>query len=459
VNSDRIPAPAEGVEALASWLRAEGVDLVMLSFVDNAGIVRVKSVPVHRLPAAARYGVGASPCFEAFRFDDTMVVGRHLGGPDGDLRLVPDLRRLVRLAAQPGWAWSPVDKFTQDGERFVACQRTFAAAQVAAAAQRGLRFRMAFETEWVLGESGDEQEFVPAFSGPAYGILRLEAVADYARELVAALQAQGLSVEQFHPEYALAQLELSVSPNDPVGAADDVLLVRHTIRRLSSAHGWRASFAPSVVPGGAGSGAHLHVSMHDEDGNTFAGGSGPFRLQEVGESFLAGVLRELPALMAVGAGNPASFLRLQPSHWAGVWQCWGHETREAAVRFVSGTADTGNWAANAEVKCFDATANPYLLVGAVIAAGLAGVAERLSLPEPITGDPAGWSAQQRERAGVHRLPTSSVEAADALAASRVLAEAMGEVLHDTVLTVRRAEAEAFASSSPEELAASTRWRW
>jgi glutamine synthetase len=352
-----------------------------------------------------------------------------------------------------------VDKFTQEGERFVACQRTFAAAQVAAAAQRGLRLRMAFETEWTLGESGDEHEFVPAFSGPAYGILRLEAVADYARELVAALQAQGVSVEQFHPEYALAQLELSVAPNDPVGAADDVLLVRHTIRRVSAAHGWRASFAPSVVPEGGGSGAHLHLSVHDEDGNTFAGGSGPFGLTEVGESFLAGVLRELPALTAVGAGNPASFPRLRPSRWAGVWQCWGHETREAAMRFVSGTTHTGNWAANAEVKCFDATANPYLLVGAVIAAGLAGVAQRVSLPEPVTGDPAGWTADQRERAGVLRLPTSGGQAADAFAASRVLAEAMGEVLHDTVLTVRRAEAEAFASSSPEELTALTRWRW
>src|SRR5690606_12240838 len=130
--------------------------------------VRVKAVPVERLSAAARFGVGISPCFETFTFDDVMVPGRYLGGPDGDLRLVPDLGRLVRLAAMPGWAWAPADKFTQDGDRFVACQRAFAVRQVESAAEAGLRVSAAFEHEWALGRP-DTEDFVPAFDGPAYG--------------------------------------------------------------------------------------------------------------------------------------------------------------------------------------------------------------------------------------------------------------------------------------------------
>ncbi|GDY30539.1 glutamine synthetase [Gandjariella thermophila] len=440
-------------------LHAEGVELVALTFVDNAGTTRVKTVPLRRLATAAMHGIGASPCFETFCFDDVMVRGRHLGGPDGDLRLVPDLSRLVRLAAQPGWAWAPADKFTQDGPRFVACQRAFAARQVAAAAERGLHLRMAFETEWALGRVAAGGDFVPAFDGPGYGLIRLEQVADYARALVGALAAQGLVVEQFHPEYALAQLELSVAPNDPVGAADDVILVRHTIRRLAAEHGWRASLAPCIEPGGAGSGAHLHVSVRDEAGSLLAGGDGPLGMRPPGEAFLAGVLRELPALIAVGAGNPASFLRLEPSRWAGVWQAWGHEAREAALRFVTGTTGTRDEAANAEVKCFDATANPYLVVGAVIAAGLAGVAEELRLPEPMADDPALLPAGERDAAGIRRLPDSPGAAAEALAKSTVLAEAMGPELHDALVTVRRAEGERFAGTAPAELVALTRWRW
>ncbi|GAA4831419.1 type I glutamate--ammonia ligase [Saccharopolyspora rosea] len=458
MTGDRIPAaePPELPDVVAR-LRTEGVELVEMSFVDNAGTVRVKAVPLERLAAVVRYGVGASPCFETFCFDDVMVRGRHLGGPDGDLRLVPDLSRLVPLAAQPGWAWAPADKFVQEGTRFVACQRAFAARQVDAAARQGLRVQAAFEHEWIL--CADADDVVPAFTGPAYGQARLEAVADHGRDLVAALHAQGLAVQQFHPEYASGQVELSVAPRDPVGAADDAVLVRHTARRAAREHGWRASFAPSLDPDGAGSGAHLHVSVHGPDGNLFADGPGRHGLHLAGEAFLAGVLRELPALQAVGAGNPASFLRLQPSRWAGVWQVWGRETREAALRLITGTTGTGQWAANAEIKCFDATANPYLLVGAVLAAGLAGVREELRLPGEITGDPALLPESDRDRAGIRRLPTGPAEAAGQFAESAVLAEAMGPELHDAVLTVRRAEAERFAGATPEELVALTRWRY
>jgi glutamine synthetase len=423
-------------------LRAAGVTLVELSFVDNAGITRVKTVPLDRMPATP----GASPCFDAFGSDDVMVPGRYLGGPDGDLRLVADTSRLVALRAQPGWAWAPADKHNQDGTPFVACQRTFAARQTDALAAHGLRVSAAFEHEWILGLA-DASGFVPAFDGPAYGQIRLEQVAAYAAELVADLQGQGIQVEQFHPEYATAQLEVSVAPGDPVAAADDAVLVRHSIRARSLAHGWRATFAPSVDPDGAGSGAHLHLSVHDGDGSLMSGGDGPFGMRTQGEAFLAGVLRELPALVAIGAGHPVSFLRLQPSRWAGIWQAWGHETRETALRFITGPS------ANAELKCFDATANPYLLIGSVLAAGLSGVHAELRLPDPVTGDPASGDGT------VPRLPTSADEAADALENSAVLAAALGPELHDAILTVRRAEAERCSALDAVALTSAIRWRW
>jgi glutamine synthetase len=423
-------------------LRAAGVTLVELSFVDNAGIVRVKAVPLERMPATP----GASPCFDSFGSDDVMVAGRYLGGPDGDLRLVPDMDRVVALRAQPGWAWVPADKTNQDGTPFVACQRAFARRQADALAAHGLRVLAAFEHEWILGRA-EAPGFVPAFDGPAYGQVRLEQVAAYAVELVRDLQAQGLTVEQFHPEYALAQLEVSVAPGDPVAAADDAVLVRHSVRARSLLYGWRASFAPSVDPDGAGSGAHVHLSLHDEDGSLMSGGDGPCGLKPAGEAFLAGVLRELPALVAIGAGHPASFLRLQPSRWAGIWQAWGHETRETALRLVTGPS------ANAELKCFDATANPYLLMGAVLAAGLAGVLAELRLPAPVAGDPALGDGS------VPRLPASADEAAAALAASSVLTEALGPELHDAILTMRRAEAERCSALDPVTLTSAVRWRW
>jgi glutamine synthetase len=328
----------------------------------------------------------------------------------------------------------------------VACQRAFAARQADALAAIGLRALAAFEHEWIVGRAHVDG-FEPVFDGPPYGQVRLEQVASYAAALVADLTAQGLAVEQFHPEYAAGQLEVSVAPGDPVAAADDAVLVRHTIRARSLAHGWRASFSPSVDPDGAGSGAHLHLSVHDADGSLMTGGDGPFGLRGAGEAFLAGVLRELPALVAIGCGHPVSFLRLQPSRWAGIWQAWGHETRETALRLVTGAS------ANAEVKCFDATANPYLLVGSVLAAGIAGVTGDLRLPPPVTGDPATGDGS------VPRLPSSASAAAAALASSDVLATALGPELHDAIVTVRRAEAERCSGLDARALTSAVLWRW
>ena len=80
-----------------------------------------------RAERAAAWGVGATPLFDFFLPDDSITTGRYSGGPTGDLRLLPDLARLVPLAAQPGWAWAPVDRWTQQGSRHPQCSRALAA--------------------------------------------------------------------------------------------------------------------------------------------------------------------------------------------------------------------------------------------------------------------------------------------------------------------------------------------
>jgi glutamine synthetase len=447
---------AARAEKLASELSKEGVRGVVLSYVDTAGITRIKTVPVGRLPRTARWGVGMSTVFDIFLSNDLMTSTAELGSPDGDLRLVPDLDRLVRLAAQRGWAWAPVDRYQQTGEVWAACQRSFAHAMVDRAAEAGLDLRMAIEVEWSLGRP-EADGFAPACTGPAYGMTRLIELSDYTRDLLDALQEQGLEVDQLHPEYSDGQFEVSVAAADPVGAADDSVLVRQTIRAVSQRHGLRTSFAPAVVAGRVGNGGHVHLSAWRDGDNLFAGGSGPHGMTADGEAVAAGILELLPALVGIGAPTVASYLRLVPSHWAGVFACWGHETREAALRFITGNAGIEDRAANLEVKCFDLAANPYLLVGALIAAGLYGLRDQRRLPAEITGDPARFSAEELAERGIDRLPTTLDDAVDALAASGVLREAFGDTLMDAVVAVRRAEAERFRDTSPEDVVAALRW--
>ena len=448
---------AAAAEELVDRLVERGVVAVALSWVDNSGVSRVKAVPVRRLPYAAAWGVGASPVFDAFLLEDTITAGRHAGGPVGDLRLHPDLRRLTVLAEQPGWAWAPVDRWTHGGEPHPQDQRSLARRAVSALDDAGLSARMAFEIEWAVGEAVEGDDFVPATRGPAYGLTRLTEQSDYLRDLLVALDRQGVEVHQVHPEYAAGQFEVSVRAEDPVGAADTQVLVRETVRAASLRRGMRASFSPKVQAGGVGNGGHLHLSLWRDGENLFTGGDRALGLTGEAEAFTAGLLDRLPALLAVGSPSVASYLRLVPQHWAGCYQAWGPENREAALRLVQSPAGEAARAANLELKAFDLTANPYLVVAAVLHAGLAGIRDGAGLPPPVDVDPASLSDEERSRRGIATLPSTLEEATRAFEADPVLTAAFGTELAETLVDVRRAESALFAGASPEEVAAATRW--
>ncbi len=452
-------------ERQASLARQIAVDLatqsvvgVALTWVDNSGITRVKAVPVGRLERAAAWGVGASPVFDTFLVDDSTVVGRFAGGPVGDLRLHPDLSRLTTLAAAPGWAWAPANRYDQDGAPHPQDARAIARREVWLLAALGFTAQAAFEVEWCVS-IGDGDEFVAACKGPGYGMTRLVELSGYLRDLLSALTAQAVSVEQIHPEYAAGQYEVSVAVDDPVGAADTAVLVRETIRTVSARHGMRATFGPKVLADGVGNGFHVHLSLWRDGVNLMSGGAGRYGLTPAGEAFMAGILARLPALLALGAPSVASYLRLIPSHWAGAFACWGLENREAAMRFVTGALADRATAANVEVKCFDAAANPYLLMAGLLAAGRAGLTSEATLPEPVEVDPASLDPQTRAARGILALPGTLEDAVVTFESDPVLGEALGAALVDTVATVRRGEIALLANADAATIAARTRWRY
>jgi glutamine synthetase len=447
--------------AIVPDLERRGVSLVATTFVDNAGIARMKSVPIRRLPHLAAWGAGFSPSFDYFRFDDWLAAPATGEGPVGDLRILPDLHRVVPLVAQPGWAWTPGDRLDQGGEPHPGCSRAALRRAVDALAAGQLEVRAAIELEWVIGRDSDD--LVPGVTGPAYGLARLAGASDYAREVVDALLAQKVEVEQFHPEYAAGQFELSVAAESPVDAADTSVLVRATIRAVGLRHGFRTSFSPKVDADGVGNGGHVHLSLWREDRNLMSGGA-PGDGSEAGTSmaaegarFTAGILNRLPALLTLGAPSVASYLRLIPSHWAGAYACWGPENREAALRTIAGSTGSGDWSANLEVKCVDLTANPYLLLAGLLAAGSAGLADGAVLPAPVVVDPAALPPEELEHRGIRRLPASLGESVQAFAVDEVLRTALGPSLADAVIAVRSSEIERFAGATPAEIAAATRW--
>jgi glutamine synthetase len=396
--------------------------------------------------------------FDRFRFDDWIVGAGEGREAVGDLRVMPDVRRVVPLGAQPGWAWAPADRYQQDGTPHDQCGRLLLRSLVAALGERDIVMKAAVELEWVVSDDPGE-DFHAALRGPAYGMARIVDASDYSRDVLEALADSGVVVEQFHPEYAPGQLEISVAAEDPVSAADTSVLTRTVISAVGVRYGFRTSFSPKVAVPGVGNGGHVHLSLWRGDENLMAGGlPDHFGLSRDGEAFAAGVLRHLPALMALGAPGVASYLRHLPSHWAGTYACWGLENREAAVRMVTGSPGATSHAANVEVKCFDLHANPYLVFAGLVAAGLAGLDSDASLPDPVDVDPAVLPEAELAARGIRRLPTSLGEAVDAFAADDVVTDALGSALTASIVAIRESELELFAGATDEEVAAATRWQ-
>jgi len=221
--------------------------------------------------------------------------------------------------------------------------------------------------------------------------------------------------------------------------------VRETIRNVATHHGLVASLAPKPWPDNAGNGCHIHFSLWDGDRNAFYDESAPDGLSGVARSFIAGVLVHLPGLCGLTAPSFNSWHRIVPQFWAGAFVCWGYDNREAPVRVASPQHGSIEGSTNAELKSSDASCNPYLAVGGLIAAGLDGIVRGLEPPETLDVDPGTLSESEREARGIARMPATQREALDALADDQLLGEALGGTLLESYLVVRRAEWEAYSA--------------
>jgi glutamine synthetase len=459
--------PATRIKGKADELRKQGVVAVACQMVDNAGVVRLMSVPIRRFEDAARYGVGMSTVFAVFLVNDDIVGSPGLEGPSGDYRLMPDPDATVAIPAMPGWAFAPVDLLTQEHDVFPACPRSFLKRMVADLDGHGLELHAGVEIEFFLGRRPDlppglepEPDPAPAHRGPGYGVQVLTRYAGFSADLVRGLEDMGVGVHKYHPEYSIGQFEVSFPPRDPVACADTVLLVRQTIRAVASQHGLDASFAPVVFPGAVGNGQHLHFSLFDRSGaNLFADGEGPEGMNERGEAFAAGVFDEIMALVGVTCPSVPSYYRLRPHLWSGAFACWGRENREAALRFITGMVGERQRAANFELKPVDGAANPYLVLGSVIAAGIDGLERDARLPEETTEDPSALPAAVMKRRRVRPLPSSLSESVEELERSKILRRAMGDVLFDAFVATRRGEIEAYHDKDEAEVVRAHRWRY
>ena len=198
------------------------------------------------------------------------------------------------------------------------------------------------------------------------------------------MRAAGVTPDSFLAEYGARQFEVTVAPALALTAADHAVITREMARAAAHRLGHRASFSPMPEASGVGNGVHIHMSLQDASGApvTYAA-SGPMGLSMAAQHFCAGVLHHLPAICAITAPSPVSYLRLTPNRWAPTMIDIVQQDRGAAMRVcpVFAATDPADIARqfNLEFRASDGAASPYLALGAVIFAGADGLRRKLAL--------------------------------------------------------------------------------
>jgi glutamine synthetase len=412
--------------------------LVMLCYCDIAGQVRGKGFPVSELPKRLKKGIGWTPTnimLTAFG-----PIADSPWGPFGDLVLIPDPATEVYVDFgndHPREHFFLGDLQHTDGNPWECCPRTFLKRALDDLQQEaGLHVLSAFEQEFYY--EGAEERL-----GSAYNLDAMRRHGIFGEVLMAALRTAGVEPESYLPEYGPCQYEVTYTPAVGVTAADRAEIVREVARAAARSLGHRLSFSPAVTPDIVGNGVHIHLSLLDLDGRPVAyDPKAPCGLSDIAGRFAAGILRHARSLCALTAPSVVSYLRLIPHRWSAAWSNLGHRDREACVRICPANEMPSVPVAsqfNIEFRAADATASPYLALGALVRAGLEGLRGKLPRPEITTVDPETLSEDERAGYGIVRLPQSLEEALNALVQDPAAKGWFSEDLFEAYLRHKRCE--------------------
>jgi glutamine synthetase len=421
-------------DALAAEVAAGRIDTVVVAFADHQGrLVGKRADAQHYLERVRDEGVESCDYLIACDLDDVPLSGLDwasyeqgygdmLGTVDpSTLRVLPWLRAtavvLVDLVDQR--RGGPVEE----------SPRRILQRQVERATALGLEVWIGTEIEFYLYDETYAEAAIADFadltpSSPHlqdYSILQTTPAEGVLGDLRRGLRAAGVPVEFSKGEAGRGQHEVNISHAPPVETADLDVLFKHAVKEIAAQHGRSATFMAKPSMDEAGSGCHVHISIH-RDG-------GPVGDREFG-SFVAGMLSTAVDTSLLVAPNVNSYRRYQPESWAPTGIAWALDNRTVGFRVVGHGSSR-----RVENRIPGADANPYLAIAATLAGGLHGIEHELVAPPPFEGN--GYAAD------LPRVPTTFVEAIERWRASAVVPVLFGDAVRQHVLGHAEAEWRAF----------------
>jgi glutamine synthetase len=439
---------------LKSLVRSGSIDTVLVALPDPFGRLVGKRFRAEVfLDSVAKHGTHGCNYLLTVNLEMDPLDGFKVASWDtgfGDFALRPDLDTLRLLPWQPGAALVICDHVKPDGSLVAEAPRSVLQRQLDLLARHGFTCFCASELEFYLFN----QTYHSAFAG---GYRDLQPSSDYRidyhlmqptrdeplmRAIRNGMTAARVPIESSKGEWSRGQHEINFTYAEPLAMGDMHVLFKQGIKEIADQHGKAVSFMAKYAPTEAGNSCHIHMSLWKAERNVFwdrnekirdahrkvgavCGGSAVFR------QFLGGLIKYSPELSLFLAPTINSYKRYQPGSWAPTRMAWALDNRTVGFRVVG----EGN-AFRIENRMPGADANPYLAFAAMLAAGTAGLKEKLDCGEEYSGN----AYVDRRLA---RLPATLVDAADLLDKSKLARSAFGDDVVDFYVHHARLEIDSF----------------
>ncbi|MHB8691713.1 MAG: glutamine synthetase family protein [Solirubrobacteraceae bacterium] len=429
------------LEELRAKVQAGEIDTVLLAFTDMQGRLQGKRMTAgYFLDEVAEHHSEGCNYLMAVDVEMNPVEGFAMASWErgyGDFTLRPDLATLRLVPWQPATALCLADLGWADGTDVAASPRQVLRKQLARLAERGWATNASTELEFLVFRDSYEDAWRKGYSDltPAnlynidYSLLGTARIEPLIRQIRNDMGGAGLTVENSKGECNLGQHEINFRYADALRCADDHSIYKNGAKEIAALQGMSISFMAKFNER-EGSSCHIHFSLSDlnDGGSVFAAD------QAVFESFIAGQLACMRELTLLLAPNVNSYKRFAAGSFAPTTVAWAHDNRTCAMRVVGHGP-----ALRFENRAGGADLNPYLALSAIIAAGLHGVEDGLTLESPFEGN--AYLATDKPR-----LPTTLRYARELFASSQVARAAFGDEVVEHYAHAAAVELAAFDSS-------------
>lgn len=418
------------IEQVLELARSERVKFLRLQFTDILGVIKNVEVPADQFGKALKGQV---------LFDGSSIEGfTRMEETDKLLKPDPETFRILPWSRNGEVIGRLIcDVYNPDDTPFEGCPRLTLKRMIERARSMGYSLQVGPEIEFFLflkKPNGDATTETHDY-GSYFDMTPVDKGEDARRDVINVMEAMSIDVEAAHHELAPGQHEIDLKHNDALTTADNVGTFRFIVRYIAMQHGLHATFMPKPLFGQAGSGLHLHLSMFKEGRNAFYDPSGDYQLSKTALHFIGGLMRHARGFCVITNPLVNSYKRLVPGYDAPTNVVWSEQNRDPLIR-IPARRGAGT---RVELRMPDPSCNPYLAFAAILAAGIAGIKEKVDPGPSITKNVQKMSHRERRHYRIDGLPGDLREAYESLKKDDVIRDALGDQIFSHFVEAKRTE--------------------